>query len=558
MPEYHPDFDLIKRLITSMPMIFYALDKNWEFLLSDGKGLERFGLRPGEVLGASAKEFYKKYPDVINAFGTALEGKSVHAEHILEDACVEHFVIPNFDQDGEVVGVFGATIDISERKRIENELNQTRKLQDAIMASVPGMVYVYDSAGRLIYWNKSMEQMTGYDSDELYHFSLMDWHKCDEESVQAVSNALKNIQMKGYAATEAILQKKDGSKIPCMFTACPIDVGAGEMGFTGIGLEISNLKEIQKELVELNEQLENKVMERTEELAQVNDELQSANDELVAMNQEMTAMNEELTAMNEELMEKNDKILQMQDYLVETEKMAALGGLVAGVAHEINTPIGVGITASTHLYELVEELIQNMENGNLSVTEMTDYFADMRKASEIIHKNLGRASKLVQSFKQLSVDQSTEPIRAFDVGKYLEEVLLTLSPSLKKSPVQLEVASEAGIMINGNPGAFAQIVTNLVMNAVYHAFDINQSGRIHISLSKEGEWVKLIFSDDGKGMEENVLSRIYEPFYTTKRSHGGTGLGLAIVYSIVHQQFKGSITCQSKPGNGTIFTIYLK
>lgn len=550
MAEYNLDFQLIKNLIDNMPMCFYALDENWKFLMSNCNGLEKFGVKTSEAIGISAKVIFKGHQDVLNAFGTALTGKSVHTEHKLGETYVEHFIIPNFNNNGKIIGIYGAIVDITNHKRLENELNQVRNLQDAIMESAPGMVYIYDSDAQLILWNKNHERMTGYTSEELYKFKMLDWFEGDEESIQAVINGLSKIQEEGVVTIEATLQTKDKQKIPFMFTACSVDIGEGEIGTTGIGVDITQLKQIQSELIELNEKLENKVAERTKKLAQINNELLMANNKLAGMN-------EELTAMNEELMNKNETITQMQDYLVEAEKMKALGGLVAGVAHEINTPIGVGITASTYLVEEIENLNREMAENKLTRHEMVKHFDNIAQSADLIYRNLDRAGELIQNFKQLSVDQSTEPIREFDVGEYLKQVLITLSPALKKSSVHVELNVGENIVLNGNPGAFSQIVSNLVMNAIHHAFSNDESGNIVITLSQEEERVKLVFEDDGNGIDENVLKRIYEPFYTTKRTHGGSGLGLSIVYSIVQHKFKGTIACQSSPGNGTKFTLYI-
>ena len=175
----------------------------------------------------------------------------------------------------------------------------------------------------------------------------------------------------------------------------------------------------------------------------------------------------------------------------------------------------------------------------------------------IIEKNLSRAGKLTHSFKQLSVDQISEPKRVFNVGEYLEEILISLSPSFKKTNIQIKTEYKETIFLNGSPGAFAQIITNLLMNSLSHAYKQYEYGIINIKLEYEQDHVKMTFSDDGHGMTAETLSKIYEPFFTTRRDLGGTGLGLAIVYSIITQQFSGTIQCTSKLEVGTTFTIIL-
>ncbi|MDH8679293.1 PAS domain S-box protein [Fusibacter bizertensis] len=557
------NFIIFQNLVSNLPMIFYALDENWIFTLSDGKGLENLGLKPGQVVGANAKEMYIDHPDIITAIEKAYQGNSVRYEHQLGDLYIENFVMPVFSSQGKVEGIIGATIDITERKKAELNLLKTQELQQAIFDSVPGMLYLYDAKGELNLWNKAHEAITGYTHEELDHFNLANWYKDDPESLQAVTVGLSVAEKNGYGEAEANLQRKDGTKIPFYFTACPVEIDH-EHYFVGIGIDISKQKKAEEELISFNKTLEDKVVLRTnelhvanKELTHANEELTAVNEEMFAMNEELTATNEEMTAMNEELTESNNKIMQMKNYLVESEKMAALGGLVAGVAHEVNTPLGVGITASSHLVDISKELMLKIAEPSYDKDEILDYLEDIQKASSIIEKNLTRAGKLTQSFKQLSVDQTSEPKRLFNVGDYLEEILITLSPTLKKTNIHIKTECEEKLFISGSPGAFAQIITNLVMNSLHHAYESKDQGLITIKLQNIDSQIKLVFSDDGCGMNTHTRSKIYEPFFTTRRDLGGTGLGLSVVYSIVTQQFSGTIECSSELGVGTTFTILL-
>lgn len=557
------NFKIFQNLVSNLPMIFYALDENWIFTLSDGKGLENLGLKPGQVLGINAKEMYRDYPDIIEAIERAYRGESVRYEHQLGELYLENFVMPFYSPAGIIEGIIGATIDITERIHAEIDLKKTQHIQQSIFDSVPGMLYLYDANGELVLWNKAHEAITGYSAEELDHFNLVNWYKDDPESLQAVNAGLSDTDKNGFGEAEANLQTKDGTKIPFYFTACPVEID-NEHYFVGIGLDISERKKAEEELLTLNKTLEEKVSLRTielnvavKELTLANEELTSVNEEMLAMNEELTAANEEMNAMNEELIESNDKIMKMKNYLVESEKMAALGGLVAGVAHEVNTPLGVGITASSHLVDITKELMHKINAEDFDKVELIEYLEDIRKASLIIEKNLTRAGKLTHSFKQLSADQTSEPKRLFNVGDYLEEILISLSPTLKKTKIQIIPIYEDNLFLNGSPGAFAQIITNLIMNALYHAYENNVQGIITIKLEKENTHIKVIFSDDGCGMDAQTLSKIFEPFFTTRRDLGGTGLGLSIVYSIVTQQFSGTIECASAPDIGTTFTILL-
>lgn len=531
-----------KKLLENMPMIFYVLDNDWIFKMSEGLGLKKLGLEPGQVVGLSAKDMYSAYPDIIKAIEHTFSGENVHVVHQLGDLYLENYLTPIYNSSGQIEGISGATIDITERRLAEIQLDHSHLFLRAILDSVPGMLYMYTADGKLTYWNKNHTRITGYSDEELKEFTLLDWYKDDQGSINAVLQGLEKTATEGFGEAEAYLRRKDGQRIPFHFTACPLKIEGNDY-FVGVGLDITARKATEEALLELNQTLEEKVVERTEELT--------------AANEELMAMNEELTAMNEELIETNEKIVRMQAYLIEAEKMAALGSLVAGVAHEINTPVGIGITASSHLVDLAQELIQKNETTQLSNLDILPYIDDLKKASQIIHKNLDRAGRLIQSFKQLSVDQTSEPKRRFNVYEYLEEILVSLSPTLKKTLVKVQTICHDDLFIDGYPGAFAQIITNLVMNALNHAFPNNREGQITIELTSIDAKLHLVFSDNGIGMDSTTLNRIYEPFYSTKRSLGGTGLGLSIVYTLVTQRFNGNIICQSSPNNGTCFTISL-
>lgn len=542
-------YEYFKQVIKSMPMIFYLLDEEGIFKLSDGHGLEKLGLKPGQVVGLSAFDVYKDIPDIIDALKSAYLGETVQKVHTLGDYVLENHVAPYYDEEGKLLGIVGATIDISARKEMENELKRVNVVTAAILDSVPGMLYLYDDQGKLVFWNKNHEIMTGYNADELRNRSLLDWYANDPESIEHVTKGLEITATGGVGTAEANLQCKDGTKIPMYFTAKAIVI-AGKSYFVGVGLDMTDKKRTEQQLQELNETLEKKVEERTNELTE-------ANEELTGVNEELYAMNEEIQAMNEELMDTNERMREMQGFLVESEKMAALGNMVAGISHEINTPVGVGVTAASSLVDLTQELLSLKEQGTLTDQILESYLEDIEATSNIILKNLNRASRLVHSFKQLSVDQSVEPRRTFKVKEYLDEILISLSPSLKKTRISVDYQCDEKLEIDGFPGAFAQIITNLVLNSLYHGYTPDMVGHIQMNFSAQKQNVLLEYQDDGIGMTPDVLSKIFDPFYTTKRGSGGSGLGLFVIYGIITNQYKGSIRCESAPNEGTRFYITL-
>ena len=311
--------------------------------------------------------------------------------------------------------------------------------------------------------------------------------------------------------------------------------------YTAAQQEIQERQKAQNELRQVNDDLERKVGARTMEL--------------LALNQELTAMNTEHVMVNRDLTAAIKELQAMQAQLIQSEKMASLGTLVAGVAHEINTPVGVSLTAASHLQILSEEFGQLCRDNGASQQELANYAQDLQEASDIIVKNLERSAKLIRSFKQVSVDQTNESSRTFALRSYLEEILLSVQPLLRKTRLTVEVLCDAELTMYGFPGAFAQIVTNLLVNSLHHAYDGETAGVIRIAVRREDDMLELIFQDDGKGMDEITRSKIFDPFFTTRRGSGGTGLGLYIVYNIVTRQFGGSIECDSAPGQGTKFII---
>ncbi|HYD81488.1 MAG TPA: HAMP domain-containing sensor histidine kinase [Paucimonas sp.] len=239
----------------------------------------------------------------------------------------------------------------------------------------------------------------------------------------------------------------------------------------------------------------------------------------------------------------------------EAEKMKALGTLVSGVAHEINTPVGVAVTAASSLHDDASRLRAFYTRGTMRKTDLEDFVSNAEQASSVLLRNLERASDLIQSFKQVAVDQSSEAMRKIDVKAYLQEILTSLEPHLKRTRVRYRIQCIEKLEIDCYPGALAQIVTNLVMNAVLHAYDPEQPGELVVAAETMRNTIRLTFRDDGKGIPADVIGKIFDPFFTTRRGAGGSGLGLHIVYNLVTQVLKGTIACDSKVGAGTTFVI---
>ncbi|MBF0444747.1 MAG: HAMP domain-containing histidine kinase [Magnetococcales bacterium] len=248
-----------------------------------------------------------------------------------------------------------------------------------------------------------------------------------------------------------------------------------------------------------------------------------------------------------------EKLSQVQ--LAKSEMMAALGDLVAGVAHEINTPLGTGFTSSSYLNGQTKKVKAAFENQKLTRSDLQAYLEMATESTMLIEKNLSRASDLIRSFKLVAVDQGRNDQRIFDMKNYVEEVLVNLRPKWKRTKHSIKLDCNEDIPVNSYPGAISQIISNLIVNSLTHAFKEKLEGNINIDISQQGEMVLLSYRDDGCGMNQEGVKKVFEPFFTTARDRGGSGLGMHIVYNLVTQALDGKIECKSTLGEGVVFEI---
>ena len=246
---------------------------------------------------------------------------------------------------------------------------------------------------------------------------------------------------------------------------------------------------------------------------------------------------------------------EAQSELVRQEKLASLGRLVAGVAHEINTPLGICVTATSHLVQELKLAREDMAAGAMTEESLQQFFEIVDQSLKIMTTNTQRAASLVRSFKQVAVDQSSDAIRSFNLKAYLAEVLLSLQPKLKGRPVTVKVDCDDALQLDSFPGAVSQIVTNLVVNSLVHGFEQDQAGTITIAVRQEDTMVAFDYSDDGAGMDQDTLGKLFDPFFTTRRGQGGSGLGAHILYNLVTGPLGGSIKVSSAPGLGLHYKL---
>ncbi|MDQ2106421.1 sensor histidine kinase, partial [Azospirillum isscasi] len=290
-------------------------------------------------------------------------------------------------------------------------------------------------------------------------------------------------------------------------------------------------------------------------------------DELAAFNRSLEAQVAERTrALDgqssllrrtlEEVSEAHARLQETQRQLVQAEKMAALGELVAGVSHEINTPLGVALTAASHLSDETARIVARFEAGGLRRAEFQGYAEAAVESTGLLMANLGRAADLVRGFKQVAVDQTSGERRVFELDSWLDALVLSLRPMWHRAKHEVSVTGAAGIVLDSHPGALAQVLTNLISNALVHGLGPERAGRIAIAVTQpDPDSVEIAVADDGRGIAPDALPFIFDPFFTTRRSQGSTGLGLHIVYNLVTQALGGSVTAASPPGGGARFTL---
>jgi PAS domain S-box-containing protein len=383
-----------------------------------------------------------------------------------------------------------------------------------ILDNFPDGVFTISSELEIRYVNPAFCRLLGYEPDELIGTLITEYLG----DLDILTFCMAEVSESGYCNDqETIFKRKDGSIVNISKNVQAVNDEDGK--FKEILVSVRDMTYLHK----------------------LNKDLTLSKHKLEVTNHDLECMIEDLGNTHKQL--------------VESEKLASLGSLVAGISHEINTPLGISVTSATAMHEEVRVLQDKFNSDKLKRSELESFFEHANQACVILHTNLHRASDLVRSFKQVAVDQTVDELREINLKKYIDEVLISIGPSMKYSDVVIDAECDGDIDIKTNPGALSQIISNLVLNSMTHAYDKEDKGTIQIQTYQDNNNITVDYSDDGKGISQEDLKNIFTPFFTTRRGSGGSGLGLSIVYNLITGTLKGNISVESKEGEGTRFRI---
>ena len=429
---------------------------------------------------------------------------------------------------GMLVSVLiGALLVASRRSRelaaqVRVTLDEQRAFQDS--ASV-GIALFSDDV--IVRCNRGMEEIMGYAPGELVGRPTA----VLTEAALGAADAFMALAAGRRWQRELELVRKDDSVIWCLVSGKAVDSGNVALGGVWVIQDISDRKSTEAALLDARDGLENSLSELARQKANV----ESAHSDLSTV----------LVTLK-----------QAQTNLITSEKMASLGSLVAGIAHELNTPIGNSLLTATALDDMVAEFDRKYQGGGIKRSALEAHLTDTKLACAIMTNSLRRAADLITSFKQVAVDQTSDQRRRFDLGDVIGDTLATFHAQLKRANCEARVDCASALMIDSYPGGVGQVLSNLINNALLHAFEGRSSAQMVISArAMPGEQILLVFSDDGVGMPPKILHQVFDPFFTTKMGQGGSGLGMNIVYNIVTGMLGGSIAIESSPGHGTSVTV---
>jgi PAS domain S-box-containing protein len=401
--------------------------------------------------------------------------------------------------------------ELTDKEIAIEELQQERDFSATIINSSSTVICCLDQDFRISTINPAAVILTGYSQEELHKKNWLDIFVLADRREELLDKLSQN---QSIQSIEIEMHDQMGEINTLLWTFSAFYDGMKIKYLIGFGHDITPQKQVELEITQLNDQLEEKVNTRTAAL----------------------------TDSNQQITQTLEQLKRTQQTLVESEKMASLGGLVAGVAHEINTPIGISVTAASFLQEEINHLSTKLASNTLSRSYVEELIERLGESGRLLNSNLKRAADLISSFKQVAVDQSSEACYSFRLEENVNQVVTSLKHKLKQARCKVVINCPQELSIYSFPGSFVQIYSNLILNSLIHGFDDWDGKReIYIDIQLSKNLLNIDYRDTGKGIPIDIAERIFDPFVTSKRGSGGSGLGTHIVYNIVNQLFKGDI-----------------
>lgn len=411
-------------------------------------------------------------------------------------------------------------------------------------------IVLFDTSMQVVETNTKAQKIFGMTSEML---KSMDLDAILPDASEKFSESLQNRDSEGETL-EVTITGQTGEKTHTLLTLSKITEDHGDLVYYVAFLqEINEQKKYREALLALNNQLESRVSERTRALEQSNKALKKALSDQEELSNQLEKSNQSLRTTVNHL----DK---MQDRLVKTERMTALGNLVASLTHEINTPVGSARTAGSYIKDQTDNIKKNFEDGTLTKTQFNEYVESLEESSDIIERNLTHAADLMTNFKQMAADQTQMEVRCINLKELIEETLLSLKPVLKRKQINYDIDVDPEIVVAIVPGYLTQILNNLLTNTYKHGFSDRDGGKISIQIKLTDGHIKMIYEDNGRGIAPEVKENLFKPFQSTVKRESrdglsGIGLGLYIIRKIVEENFKGQIKMESEEGSYTRFIM---
>lgn len=540
----------LESLLSALPLPVFYIDRQGRYLGANPAYLALTGLALSDCLGKTAAEFLprtqaERYEVADQALFAAPEQTQNYSARIKTRSQgvrdVDFWKATFRNHEGQVAGLIGMGFDVTTQRQTMAALQESESRMVQVLHGNPVPTFVIDAQHRVVIWNPACERILGVRAQDMLGQKDV-WRVFYPQPRPVMANLIVDggdqnellgyygeacnrsyVNPDAFESVDFFQHMAHGAGRWLHFCASPLRDGQGKVvGAIETLMDITEQKLAEERVNRLNEDLEHRVLARTNELAHANEELRAA-----------------------------------MGQLVQAEKLASLGRLVAGVAHELNTPVGNMLTVASTLHEVSETMAQVVTNGTITRRALAEFVEQTQEGTHLLLKSAKRSAELIQTFKQVAVDQTTDQLRDFDLGQQIGELLSMMAHVLDKTPVTLVQRLEPGIAMHSYPGPLGQVLSNLVMNALCHGFNQDRYGTITVACTQDGPQATITVHDDGLGIPAENLGKIFDPFFTTKLGQGGGGLGLHIAHNMVYGPLAGRMSVRSAPGQGSTFTLVL-